>query len=643
MPDIRCVVRFGARELSRPFRVLLGSTVTVRLEFLDAITSAPVAVTGPSVTATRPTGAATTYAEAQLSSAGVGAWTLDVLADVLGTWSVVGACSGPQPETGQGLLAVVATAETQPAPSNVYVSLPGGGGGSVAWSNVSGRPTTLSGYGITDGQPIDLDLTALAALTGTGLARRTAENTWTLDASTYLTANPTITLSGDATGSGTTSITVTLTTVPVAKGGTGSTTPADARTALGAAASGLATGSGITLNTARILGRTTVAVGAIEEISIGSGLSLAAGSLTAAITSVAGRTGAVTLAVADVSGAAASGAIGSSGLTTTTATLLGRSTAGTGTIEQITIGSGLSLAGGTLTATGGGSITMASARMLGRTSAGSGPAEEITVGSGLSLSGGQIAAQAPRVNAAASNPSVTDDSAAGYSPGSVWLNTTSGQAWLCRSASVGAAAWLPLAVQNFPGYVPNRWYTSDRFINWTGSRIVTGSTAANVSLIYALPIEIKTRVTISHLGTVVGIPVTGVNVQLALAVNNPATGEPGARVAITAKSTGGEMGLAANTNVALAISGGSIAIEPGMYWGLSIFDGSAYPVTNDWSYHLQLQLGGANLASMANLTGSSLLALRAQGDWATGIPTGGLTWQRIGGYPGAPIVGFLVA
>lgn len=34
--------------------------------------------------------------------------------------------------------------------------------------------------------------------------------------------------------------------------------------------------------------------------------------------------------------------------------LLGRSTAGSGAIEEITIGSGLSLTGGTLSATGGG-------------------------------------------------------------------------------------------------------------------------------------------------------------------------------------------------------------------------------------------------------------------------------------------------
>lgn len=39
-------------------------------------------------------------------------------------------------------------------------------------------PTSLSGYGITDAQPIDGDLTAIAALTGTGLLVRTGSDTY---------------------------------------------------------------------------------------------------------------------------------------------------------------------------------------------------------------------------------------------------------------------------------------------------------------------------------------------------------------------------------------------------------------------------------------------------------------------------------
>lgn len=59
----------------------------------------------------------------------------------------------------------------------------------LSWTKITGTPTTLSGYGITDAQPLDGDLTAIAALAGTsGLLRKTAANTWTLDTTVYLTA-----------------------------------------------------------------------------------------------------------------------------------------------------------------------------------------------------------------------------------------------------------------------------------------------------------------------------------------------------------------------------------------------------------------------------------------------------------------------
>jgi hypothetical protein len=126
---------------------------------------------------------------------------------------------------------------------------------------------------------------------------------------------------GPITSAGTLTLSGTL---AIANGGTGATTAAGARTNLGvtatgadttylyrannlsdlasavtarsnlgAAASGAVTGSGLTMTTARILGRTTAATGAVEEITVGSGLSLSAGALTATgsggtVTSVSG-------------------------------------------------------------------------------------------------------------------------------------------------------------------------------------------------------------------------------------------------------------------------------------------------------------------------------------------------------------------
>ena len=58
------------------------------------------------------------------------------------------------------------------------------------------------------------------------------------------------------------------------------------------------------VGTGKLVGRTSVGTGAVEEITPGSGLTFAGGSLTANVTTVAGRTGAVTLSVTDITGAA---------------------------------------------------------------------------------------------------------------------------------------------------------------------------------------------------------------------------------------------------------------------------------------------------------------------------------------------------
>jgi hypothetical protein len=63
----------------------------------------------------------------------------------------------------------------------------------------------------TDVQAWDADLDAISALVGTtGILRKTAANTWALDTTVYISGNESISVSGDATGSGTTAISLTL-------------------------------------------------------------------------------------------------------------------------------------------------------------------------------------------------------------------------------------------------------------------------------------------------------------------------------------------------------------------------------------------------------------------------------------------------
>lgn len=91
----------------------------------------------------------------------------------------------------------------------------------VTFSSGYSIPTTSnqtnwsSAYTFTSGYATNYpDLVAIEALSGTaGFLKKTAANTWALDPTSYLSANQPITLSGDVTGSGQTSIAVTLATV----------------------------------------------------------------------------------------------------------------------------------------------------------------------------------------------------------------------------------------------------------------------------------------------------------------------------------------------------------------------------------------------------------------------------------------------
>jgi len=126
--------------------------------------------------------------------------------------------------------------------------------------------------------------------------------------------------------------------VTVAQGGTGATTASAARTALGLGTAsvldaGLGAGNVVALVYAGILP-------ALDGRNLTNlpGVSVTSGTIAAAL----GYT------------PIAPGLITASGLTQNSGKLLGRSTTAVGSVEEITIGSGLSLSGGILTASGGG-------------------------------------------------------------------------------------------------------------------------------------------------------------------------------------------------------------------------------------------------------------------------------------------------
>jgi hypothetical protein len=248
--------------------------------------------------------------------------------------------------------------------------------------------------------------------------------------------------------------------------------------------------------TGRILGRFTAGTGDVETISIGAGLSMAGGVLTAtnANTLTDGNKGDITVDTTGTRWLVNTNTLALSKLAqVATNTLVGRSTAGIGNLENITVGSGLALSGGILSTTGGGGGSLAdgdkgdivvsgsgavwsiendavtfaklqnvsTARLLGRFTAGGGDVEQITLGTGLALSGsGVLSATAGGSSFDPSTLTLTGATAAQLRR----LNYYGMH--LADFVSLSSGATYPLMGEG-TGYTVNQWIADGAFPNLT--------------------------------------------------------------------------------------------------------------------------------------------------------------------------------
>jgi hypothetical protein len=248
--------------------------------------------------------------------------------------------------------------------------------------------------------------------------------------------------------------------------------------------------------TNRLLGRFTAGTGDIETVQIGAGLSMAGGVLTAtnANSLTDGNKGDITVDLTGTRWLVNANALALSRLAQVpTNTIIGRSTAGIGNLENITVGSGLALSGGVLSTTGGGggsladgdkgdivvsgggavwsiendSVTFAklqnisNARLIGRFSAGGGDAEQITLGTGLALSGsGVLSATAGGSSFDPSTLTLTGATAAQLRRLSYY------GMHLADFVSLSSGATYPLMGEG-TGYTVNNWISDGAFPNLT--------------------------------------------------------------------------------------------------------------------------------------------------------------------------------
>lgn len=259
------------------------------------------------------------------------------------------------------------------------------------------------------------------------------------------------------------------------------------------------------------------------------------------------------------------GAITSSGLTMTTARLLGRTTASTGAIEEITVGSGLSLSAGVLSATGSGSI--------GGTIADT----QVAYGAGADTIGGEAAfTYNASTNTLTVPNSIIDVVQASGSSG-VALKNSGGTTVLTVGPANGTGSTFVGAV-NFGGSISpstndvgalgsatNSWadlfLASGALLNFAnGNSVITHSSAV---------LEVTTgdfRVTTAGTNSASVVTVGGTQTLTNKTLTSPTLATP------SAFTTGGTITLAENTSIALDPAGSA----DGKYTGITVTATAGY-------------------------------------------------------------------
>ncbi|WP_296596913.1 hypothetical protein [Phenylobacterium sp.] len=217
-------------------------------------------------------------------------------------------------------------------------------------------------------------------------------------------------------------------------------------------------------------------------------------------------------------------------------------------------------------------------------------------GDDLRAGGGKInsnfTALDKRLNYSTSDPAAGDDSGDGYQVGSLWVNTSTGAVFICRDASMGAAAWFAIDT-NHPGFATDEWWSP-----YDGN-VGAGSTL-NGTTTFFVPFVVPRRMVVSHVGAMVHSP-AAVNCRLGIylgANRRPVGAGPLASCASTS----------ANTQNVQAALDASLTLEKGVLY----FFASQQSGNLSW-------VGAINNMRHQNLIGSASLAAQANGGFNVGL------------------------
>ena len=499
--------------------------------------------------------------------------------------------------------------------------------GAIAYGTGSAYAFTAAG---TSGQVL--------TSAGAGTPTWATPTTGTVTAVSVVSANG---LAGTSSGGATPALTLSTTVTGVVKGNGTALSAATAATDY-VAPSAYASANGLTMATARLLGRTTASTGAAEEISVAGGLTLSGGTLT-------GTSGTVTaVSVVSANGLAGSSSGGATPAltlsTTITGLLKGNGTAisaatsgtdyapatsgtsilygnGSGGFSNVTIGTGVAFTAGTLSATGsGGTVTSVAALTLGTT----GTDLSSTVANGTTTP--VITLQVPTASASNRGALSAADWTTFNNKGSGTVTSVAqsftGGLISVAGSPITTSGTLALTVAGTSGGIPyfssaSTWATSaalaaGSLVQGGGAGVAPSTITTGTGVVTALGVNTGTAGAFVVNGGALGTPSSGTVTNLTGTASININGTVGATTPTTGKFTtieGTDTTDATSTTAAAVKTAGGLAVAKKIYVGDNIVPAAAKGVNFS---------GNTPAAGMT----SQLLNWYEQGTWTPTQGTG---------------------
>lgn len=220
---------------------------------------------------------------------------------------------------------------------------------------------------------------------------------------------------------------------------------------------------------------------------------------------------------------------------------------------------------------------------------------------------------------ATADPTASNDATQGYAVGSGWFNTTTQVFWRAASVGAGAASWIPMQVNDHPGYRTGEYYGT--YEGAGGSATITPA----IDLIYCYPYFVRENITLTALAIRVATGGTTSAFKAAIYAN--------LRTGLRGRPTGAPLavnntGVATTSSTTIVDLAMAATISPGVYWFAQKHSGAVLPICYSMTSNSTIN---STLLGRATIAAGPILALSLADAYANNMPTldGTESWAAV--------------